>query len=53
MGGVKPVEREKTNRTGFMESWTETGNYHIMNSADCSKIMKYLNLLGRACGGSV
>ena len=53
MAGVKPVEREKTNRTGFMESWTGTGSCYIMNSADCSKIMKYSNLLGRACDGSV
>jgi hypothetical protein len=53
MGGAKPLNREKSNRTGFMESWTGTGRRYIMNSADRSKIMKYLNLLGRSCGGSV
>jgi hypothetical protein len=53
MGGVKPLNRGKSNRTGFMESWTGTGNCYIRNSEDCSKLMKYPNLLGRAYGGSV
>jgi hypothetical protein len=53
MGGEEPLERERSDRPGFMESWTGTGNCHIMNSADCSKLMKYLNLLGGSCGDSV
>ena len=53
MGGAKPLEKEKSNRAGFMESWVGTGSCYIMSPADCSKLMKYLNLLGRSCGSYV